>query len=71
MSGFSFKGVYNAPIGTTRREASCGALSGLLPGEGKQGTDHARAGKRIPTESESIVILDLTPLIFEGVVVHA
>ncbi len=27
MSGFSFRGVYNAPIGTTSREASCADFS--------------------------------------------
>ena len=33
-------------------------------------TDHASARKDVPAQADSIAILDLTPLLFQGVVVH-
>jgi hypothetical protein len=33
-------------------------------------TNHARAWKRVPAESDAIAILDIAPLIFQRFVVH-
>lgn len=34
------------------------------------GPYHARAGKRVPAESDAIAILDIAPLVLESLVVH-
>lgn len=53
-------------MGTTRREASCVpnqylesiVITGSL-------SYHARAGERVPTETDAIPVLDIAPLILE------
>ena len=37
---------------------------------GGRATDHARAGKHIPTQSDAIAILHLAPLVLERLVIH-
>jgi hypothetical protein len=53
-------------MGTTRREASCVANQYL---ESMVTTGslsyHARAGERVPTETDAIPVLDIAPLILE------
>lgn len=69
MSGFSFSGVYKAPIGTTSREASFARISSVRK-VCKYYANHASAGKSIPTESNAISIFHLTPLVFQSIVIH-
>ena len=69
VSGFSFKGVYRAPMGTTRREASLKDISKVGNEEWDQ-LHHAGAWKCVPTKPNAVAILDLTPLVFQSFVVH-
>ena len=69
MSGFSFRGVYNAPIGTTSREASyryCQLPNSLGFGY----TYHSGARKDIPTKSYSIPVLYFAPLLLQSLMIH-
>lgn len=71
-SGFSLRGVYRAPIGTTRREASCEVGQTLL--QSKQGPTcrayHPGARKDIPAETDAIALLDIAPLLLESLIIH-
>ena len=69
VSGFSFKGVNRAPMGTTRREASLRNISKVNK-EREDELHHAGAWKRVPTKPNAIAILDLAPLVFQSFVVH-
>lgn len=69
VSGFSFKGVYRAPMGTTSREASLTDVSSSQPWI-QWCKYHARAWESIPAESDAIAVLHLTPLVLQSVVVH-
>jgi hypothetical protein len=69
VSGFSFRGVYNAPMGTTSLEASYFLLN-LRPWKFEVFTYHARAGENIPTETDAVPVLHLTPLLFQCLMVH-
>jgi hypothetical protein len=58
-------------MGTTSLEASC--ITELL--ERAWCVDewtvyHARRGEGVPTQSDTILVLDVTPLLFQGFVVH-
>jgi hypothetical protein len=68
VSVFSFKGVYRAPMGTTRREASCRSHQHSVHSSAilEPSTHHARAGKSIPAQADAITILDLAPLFLES-----
>jgi len=59
-------------MGTTSLEASCENISGQNHGAMRQwvGTDHASAGEDVPTEADTITVLDLTPLLLELLVIH-
>lgn len=69
VSGISFRGVYKAPIGTTKREASYKSSVKLLRGI-VASTDHSRTREDIPTESKTISIFNLTPLLLQSLNVH-
>lgn len=59
-----------APMGTTRRDASC-ARSQLSSAQNTFSyTNHARARKRIPAEPNAIAVLHIAPLVLQGLVVH-
>lgn len=70
MSGFSLRGVYKAPMGTTRREASYRYSACEAPLISGSATDHAGAWEDIPTESQTIAVLDFTPLLLERLDIH-
>ncbi len=56
-------------MGTTSREASLEQMSHIE--QAFESEDyHSRAWKCIPAKSDAIAVLDLAPLIFEGLVVH-
>jgi hypothetical protein len=65
VSVFSFRGVYRAPMGTTRREASCSSGQRSVTSALAGVSYHARAGKRVPTEADAISVLDIAPLILQ------
>lgn len=51
LSGFSLRGVYRAPMGTTRREASYDLSVRYTASRNRLSiTDHSRTGENIPTE---------------------
>lgn len=45
-------------------------LAASARGHGDTETNHARARKRVPAESDTIAILDVAPLVLQSVVVH-
>jgi hypothetical protein len=65
VSVFSFKGVYRAPMGTTRRDASCSSGQRCVLSTPAGGPYHARAGERVPAEADAIAVLDVAPLVLE------
>jgi len=69
VSGISFRGVYRAPIGTTKREASYKCSVNVARSIGAS-TDHSRARKYIPTESQAISVFNLAPLLLQSLDVH-
>lgn len=70
VSGFSFNGVYRAPIGTTRREASCDKFSISELSKGKVSVYHAGAWEDVPTKADAISVLIVAPLLLHCLEVH-
>lgn len=57
-------------MGTTRRDASLTDISFPRAHNRKQAY-HARAGENVPAEPDAISVFDLTPLVFERLIIHA
>lgn len=72
VSSFSLSGVYRAPMGTTSLDASYAGISHEAAEApynwGK--ADHAGAGEDVPAQTDAIAVLDLTPLLFQRLVIH-
>ena len=70
VSGFSFKGVYRAPMGTTSREASWNKINHTGPSIRTEANYHSSAWNTIPAESNAITVFHLAPLVFESIIIH-
>ena len=59
-------------MGTTSRDASCIRKSGklLYITRWAPSTYHSRTWKRIPTEPDTIAVLDIAPLILQRLKIH-
>lgn len=70
VSGFSFNGVYRAPMGTTRREASCDKVRKSAYCIGRISMYHAGTWKDVPTQADAISVLIVAPLLLHCLKVH-